>query len=178
MHDHILLPTDGSAGMARVIDHALWTAQTHDATLHALYVVDSGSVAGVPMDSTWHDLSATLEREGERALDEVARRVGEAAPLERTIREGRPSGEIVAYAEERDVDLVVMGTHGRGGLDRLLLGSVAEHVVRRASVPVTTVRHGPDTDVPRIDSELDPQRRDGDDRDPPAGRREPEPGTR
>lgn len=178
MHDHILLPTDGSAGMARVIEHALWTARTHEATLHALYVVDSGSVTGVPMDTTWHGLSATLEQEGERALDEVARRAGETVPLERAVREGRPSREIVAHAEEQDADLVVMGTHGRGGIDRLLLGSVAERVVRRASIPVTTVRHGPDTGMPRIDSDLDPQHRDGDDHDPPPDHREPEPGTR
>jgi nucleotide-binding universal stress UspA family protein len=63
-------------------------------------------------------------------------------PVETAVLEGSPSREIVRYAEAQDCDLVVMGTHGRGGIDRLLLGSVAERVVRASEVPVLTVRVG------------------------------------
>jgi nucleotide-binding universal stress UspA family protein len=59
---------------------------------------------------------------------------------ERATREGDPSAGIVAYADERGCDLIVVGTHGRGGVDRLLFGSVAERVVRTATGPVLTVR--------------------------------------
>jgi nucleotide-binding universal stress UspA family protein len=54
--------------------------------------------------------------------------------------EGNPSEEILAYATEHGIDLITMGTHGRSGLDRVVMGSVAERVVRRSSVPVLTVR--------------------------------------
>ena len=150
MYEDILVPTDGSAGMERVVEHALETAHRHDATVHALYVVDSGRVTGVPMEATWSGVAETLEREGELALEAVERLVDDDLGFERAIREGDPSSEIVAYTVEHGVDQVVMGTHGRGGLDRLLLGSVAERVVRAASVPVTTVRLG--TEPGRADS--------------------------
>jgi nucleotide-binding universal stress UspA family protein len=140
MYSNILVPTDGSAGMERVVEHALKTARRHDGTVHALYVVDSGSVTGVPMEASWSGIAETLEREGELALKRVERLVDDDLGFERAIREGDPSREIVAYTVDHDIDQVVMGTHGRGGLDRLLLGSVAERVVRAASIPVTTVR--------------------------------------
>jgi nucleotide-binding universal stress UspA family protein len=61
-------------------------------------------------------------------------------PTETAIRDGEPSKRIVQYAEAEDCDLIVMATHGRGGIDRLLLGSVAEGVVRSAEIPVMTLR--------------------------------------
>ncbi|TKX83377.1 universal stress protein, partial [Halorubrum sp. SS5] len=68
--------------------------------------------------------------------------------VETAVVEGSPSREIITHAEEAGCDLVVMGTHGRGGIDRLLLGSVAEKVVRGSSVPVLTVRIGDGEEPP------------------------------
>lgn len=140
MYERILLPTDGSAGMDRVVDHAADLAVTHDALIHALYVIDTGSFTNLPMETSLDSISGVLEEEGQAALNEVERLVGERAQVERVLTEGKPSDKIVAHAREDDCDLVVMGTHGRGGIDRLLLGSVAERVVRTSRVPVLTVR--------------------------------------
>lgn len=138
MYDRILVPTDGSPGMGPVVDHARELAGVHDATLHGLYVVDTGSFATLPVETTWEGMSGLLREEGEQAVSELAELAGDV-PVETAIREGNPSREIVDYAGEYDCDAVVMGTHGRGGIDRLLLGSVAERVVRTARVPVVTV---------------------------------------
>ena len=138
MYDRILVPTDGSQSMGAVVDHARELAAVHEATLHGLYVVDTGSFATLPVETTWDGMTEILRDEGETAVSEFAEMAGETA-VETAIREGNPSGEVVDYAEENDCDAVVMGTHGRGGIDRLLLGSVAERVVRAAPVPVVTV---------------------------------------
>lgn len=138
MYDRILLPTDGSAGMTRVVDHAVELARTHGADLHALYVLDTASLSDLPMEGSWEGLNTALREEGERALTAVEDRAGDLS-VETAVVEGSPSRDIVEYAAEHDCDLIVMGTHGRAGVDRWILGSVAERVVRRSSVPVLTV---------------------------------------
>ncbi|MDS0283105.1 universal stress protein [Haloarcula onubensis] len=138
MYDRILVPTDGSPSMRAVVDHAAALAGVHDATLHGLYVVDTGNFATLPVETTWDGVTEMLREEGELAVSEFAEMAGEA-PVETAIRDGNPSDEIVGYSRENDCDAVVMGTHGRAGIDRLLLGSVAERVVRAAPVPVVAV---------------------------------------
>ena len=140
MYDRILVPTDGSPGMRQVIDHAISLATAHDATLTAIYVVNTASYASFSMESTWEGIGDMLRQEGADALETVASIAGDAVPIETAVLEGSPSREIVRYAEREGCDLIVMGTHGRGGIDRLLLGSVAERVVRSSEVPVLTVR--------------------------------------
>jgi nucleotide-binding universal stress UspA family protein len=143
IYQRILVPTDGSAGSARVLEHAVGLAAVHGATVHALYVINSGSFAGLPMESSWEGLDEMLRSDGEAAMEEVRAVAADAGvPVETTVAEGTPSREIVRFAEQEGCDLVVMGTHGRGGIDRLLLGSVAEKVVRASEVPVLTVRVG------------------------------------
>lgn len=147
MYDRILLPTDGSAGMTRVIRHAGELAAVHDATVHALYVVDAASFSTLPMETSWEGITTLLHEEGREALEAVDALVADGVPVVRETAEGSPSQTIVRTAEE-SCDLVVMGTHGRGGIDRLLLGSVAERVVRRSEVPVLTVRVRSSADRP------------------------------
>ncbi|WP_336337900.1 universal stress protein [Haloarcula brevis] len=139
MYDKILVPTDGSPGTRDVLTHAEALAATHGSEVHALYVVDTGRFSTLPNEPTWERVTDSLHREGERALDTVERLVADTVSVVRATAEGHPSREIVDYANQHGCDLVVMGTHGRGGIDRLLLGSVAERVVRSASVPVVTV---------------------------------------
>ncbi|MFB6085600.1 MAG: universal stress protein [Halodesulfurarchaeum sp.] len=141
LYERIVVPTDGSASSQPAIDHAVDLAAAQDATIHGVYVVNLSSFSGVPTEGSWEGVSAALEREGEEALEMVedAAAVREV-PVELVRLEGRPSQQIVEYADDIDADLIVMGTHGRGGLDRLLLGSVAERVVRAASAPVMTVQ--------------------------------------
>jgi nucleotide-binding universal stress UspA family protein len=144
MYDRILLPFDGSAPATAAARHALELAGTYDAELHAVFVVDT--------DTGWLTVSKSEVREAlrelgddesERVLSEVERLAAEAGVgLSTTVLEGHPAEAIVDHAADSDADLVVMGTHGRSGIGRRLLGSVTERVVRGADVPVMTV--GPD----------------------------------
>jgi nucleotide-binding universal stress UspA family protein len=141
LYDRILVPTDGSEASDAAVSHALDLAAEHGATLLAVYVVDTASIAGMTMETTWEGVSDMLYREGEEALDEVTALATErGVPVETSVVEGAPARMILEHAEERNCDVVVMGTHGRGGIDRLLLGSVTEKVVRGSDVPVLTVR--------------------------------------
>lgn len=143
MYDRILVPTDGSPGVERAVDHAIGLAEVHGATIHAVYVVNAATFATLPMETSWEGVGAMLREDGQVALERVEELAAEReVPVETHVVEGSPSREIVRFAEESDVDAIVMGTHGRGGIDRLLLGSVAERVVRSSTVPVTTVRVG------------------------------------
>lgn len=140
MYERILVPTDGSAGVERAIEQAVALASAHGATINAVFVLNTANFASLPMETSWEGVSDMLRKDGEQALERVrtiAEREG--VPIETSLIEGTPSKEIVHYATEEGCDLIVMGTHGRGGIDRLLLGSVAERVVRASSVPVLTV---------------------------------------
>lgn len=143
MFDTILVPTDGSPEMAQVIDRASELAALNDATVHFVYAITPASFVSLPMETSWAGVEAMLRERGEVALRDAEERCS-ADQTETAIVEGSPSREIVAYAEELRCDLIVMGTHGRGGLNRLLLGSVAERVIRTATVPVMTMRVGED----------------------------------
>lgn len=140
-YERVLVATDGSPASERAIREALDLAVANDASVHVLYVLETASFAPVGGEATLDGMAGVLENEGEKALEEVAdRAAARGITVERALVEGRPSAEITGYAERADCDVIVMGTHGRGGLNRLLLGSVAEKVVRTASMPVLTVR--------------------------------------
>lgn len=140
MYSAVLLPTDGSMGMASAIRHALHQAETHDATLHALYVVDVRAYLVLP-EETSARVRDILVEEGEAALSFVADLATERGVDAVTeIVEGVPAEAILDYAESVPVDLVVMGTHGQTGDATRVVGSVAEEVVRNATAPVLTVR--------------------------------------
>lgn len=138
MYRSILFPTDGSRQAKRALEHAIDLAGTYDATLHIISVVDTR----VGADASFVDVYASLEDSAQRWVSE-ALDAAEAAGLddiEGETVQGPPHEGILEFADDRDVDLIVMGTHGRSGLDRYLLGSVTEKVVRLADVPVLTVR--------------------------------------
>ncbi|MFB6164032.1 MAG: universal stress protein [Haloarculaceae archaeon] len=140
MYDRILVPTDGSSGTAETLRHALHAAERDDAVLHVLYVVDRRLYLAADEDAQ-DDVIASLEAEGDDALEAVVREAADAdVEVVTERREGIPHREIVAYAEEIDADLLAMGTHGRTGRDRLAsLGSVTERVVESVERPVLVV---------------------------------------
>lgn len=147
LYDRILVPTDGSSEGERAVAHALDVAAVHGASVLAVYVVDTARYAGMPMESSWEGVGELLRSDAREAVKRVAEAAaGTGVDVETAVIDGSPSREIIRSAERNGCDLIVMGTHGRGGIDRLLLGSVAEKVVRGASVPVLTVRL--DGDVP------------------------------
>lgn len=138
---NIEIATDGSENSQRAISYGIEIAKLSGATVHALYVVDTSSFSSIPMDAGWEEMYEILRKEGEKAIFEVKER-GEVAGVEvrEVFSEGQPSTEIINFAEKNDIDLIVMGTLGKTGLDRFLLGSVAEKVVRNSKVPVLVVR--------------------------------------
>jgi nucleotide-binding universal stress UspA family protein len=139
VYDEILVPTDGSAAAERAIEHAVDLAGRYDARIHAFYVVDTSAYAALEGAGT--AVVDALEEQGTEAVDRVIEAAEDAGvPVERVVREGSPHRNILEYIDEADIDLVVMGTHGRQGIDRYLLGSVTERVVRSAPVPVLTIR--------------------------------------
>lgn len=138
MYENILLPTDGSDGTGKVVEHAIHLARMDGATLHVLHVVDTSVV---PLDAHSQAIYDELEATGRDSVEEIRdRALGVGVHTISAVRQGTPHREILDYAEENEVDLVIMGTHGRTGLDRTLLGSVTEHVVRLSERPVLTVR--------------------------------------
>ncbi|MFB6122819.1 MAG: universal stress protein [Haloferacaceae archaeon] len=142
MTEQILVPIDGSEPSKKALDFAL--EQFPDADVVALTVVDPTDVGYASIEatpSTFQKLHEAAREEAERVLDEATDRAAERGRDVRTERVvGAPARAIVDYAEEHDVDQVVVGSHGRTGVTRVLLGSVAETVVRRSPVPVTVVR--------------------------------------
>jgi nucleotide-binding universal stress UspA family protein len=131
----ILFPTDFSDGATRAFSQAVYLADRHDAELHIVNVAEPGgeSERTLPVSPEvlheWLDASG-IEAETLEKLTIVQKRFESGVPAER----------LVAYVEDRDVDLVVMGTHGRRGVQRMLLGSVTEEVLRKVPCPVFTVQ--------------------------------------
>jgi nucleotide-binding universal stress UspA family protein len=146
MYDRILVPTDGSDCADRAVEHAIDIAGQYDAELHVLSVVDTRDVSHSAPAISPDQVQQTLRDRAESVVEEVAERA-EAAGVDAVtaVEPGVPDDAVVEYAADEDCDLIVMGTHGRTGLERYLLGSVTERTVRRSSVPVLTVR-GTDED--------------------------------
>jgi nucleotide-binding universal stress UspA family protein len=143
MYREILLPTDGGPASQAAVSHAVELAEQYDGRLHILYVVDT--IAFASLDAGTETVISALRQEGETALEGVAETAQQAdVSVSSEIVSGSPYKQITTYATENDIDLIVMGTHGRTGLDRYLLGSVTERVVRTADAPVLTVRASED----------------------------------
>lgn len=144
MYDRILLPTDGSEGVDRAIDHAIDAADRYNATLHVLYVVDSAVInaySGDEFVDGSEGASETLEERGQTALSAVATHA-ESAGVETvtTIVYGTPHEEILRYIDSHEIDLTVMGSKTRSGAYRQMLGSVTERVSRQSTGPVSIVK--------------------------------------
>jgi len=135
MYDHLLVPTDGSPTAEAAMAHAIDLAERYDADLSILHVIDARLY-----DTSIESAVAPLREEGE---DDVERLEAEASaagiPVTTAVEVGRPAAHILTYVEDHDVDLVVMGTRGRGGLPRRLLGSVTSYVLAHSHVPVHVV---------------------------------------
>ncbi len=147
MYDSILVPTDGSAVAENAVDHAIDIASKYEADVHALYVVDLDAMdlaVGTEQIDRFKqgDLSdlPELEQRAREATAYVADRASEhGLEVTEAVVAGNPRKRIAAYGEENDIDMVVMGSAGRGGVRRMLLGSVAERTLRATTIPVLVV---------------------------------------
>lgn len=139
-YQNVLVPTDGSDCAGAALDYALSITAACDGTLHTLNVVDESMVTGSPGDTLPSSYLDNLETMGEEATETFATRAKERGiAIETAVERGRPGGAICAYADDADIDLVVMGTHGRSGIERFLLGSTTEQVIRSGTRPVLAV---------------------------------------
>ncbi|MXV62536.1 universal stress protein [Natronorubrum sp. JWXQ-INN-674] len=137
MYQDLLLATDGNEGARQATKHAIGLADSLGATVHIVSVSEEGPHSSEKRDQMRSD----PEDEAVQAVEEAERAVSqEGIETTTTVRHGVAQEEIVDVAETNAIDLIVMGTHGRTGLDHLVVGSVAEEVVRNAPVPVVTVR--------------------------------------
>lgn len=139
---HVLVPTDFSETSEAALRYGVALARAFNARLHLLHVPEhpgEAAEAEYPIGLFETMQNAAHDRLGSLLTEADTR---ELRP-ERVMRLGKPSDEIVRYAQEHDINLIVMGTHGREGVARVLMGSVAETVVRRAWCPVLTV-HSPE----------------------------------
>jgi nucleotide-binding universal stress UspA family protein len=139
----ILFPTDFSEGAANALKYAVDIAKRYGAKLHMLHVIyDIAKASGafvphISMDQMYKDIEAGAKKELEKfGLEDLSG----MKDMERSVITGVPHDEIVKFATKNKIDLVVIGTHGRSGIDRILFGSTAAQVVRNAPCPVLTVR--------------------------------------
>jgi nucleotide-binding universal stress UspA family protein len=136
---NILVPTDGSEYTKPAIKQAVELAKISGGKITALYVLDQTVLTNMPMDTAVMNVYRTLEKEGQEAVDYVLQTAKEAGiEAEVSVKEGTPVKVILEESEKYDI--IVMGTLGRTGMSKLLMGSVAERVVRAASCPVMVVR--------------------------------------
>jgi nucleotide-binding universal stress UspA family protein len=139
----ILFPTDFSQGARAAMDHAVSLARDYEARLVLLYVIQDISIAEwyIPSSLSVTDLVEDMQKSAWAEMDKWAAEVsGKVKEVDKMVVRGVPFVEIIKTAKERNSDLIVIGTHGRTGIDHMLFGSTAEKVVRKAPCPVLTVR--------------------------------------
>jgi len=137
MYESILFPTDGSEGAEVARDHAFELAIDQDATVHVLHVVEAFS----PAASLHEMITERMTERGTELVESVAELGQERGiPVEPAVREGDPAEVIVEYAQEEDIDVIVMPTHGRPELTKAIIGSVTDKVIRTGDVPVTVIK--------------------------------------
>lgn len=135
MIDTVLLPTDGSEAAQTAVENAYGIAEAFDADLHAMYVVEMEATPTFANLDTEPIREAHTQR-GDELLGDVEANAPEGVAVTKIIVEGHPHEQIVSYADENDVDVITMGTHGREGLGRVVIGSVTERVIRSAPCSV------------------------------------------
>jgi nucleotide-binding universal stress UspA family protein len=139
-YQKIMIATDGSRQVEKAIKAGIDLAKLTGARLYAVYVISSAGYS--PRDFGWEEsLRELLEAEAKKAVTFV-KEIGKVSgiEIESVILEGHPADEILEFAEQEGMDFIVMGTLGRTGLERFLLGSIAERVVRHSRIPVMVVK--------------------------------------
>jgi nucleotide-binding universal stress UspA family protein len=153
MYSHVLVPLDGSEAAERALPHAQRLAQAFGARVHLLQVISlsdeyeilRGGGGGNPTMAEYsldlaRQLTANRQTRAETYLQATATRLeGDGIQVATTVRQGVIWDNIANFVAENGIDLIVMSTHGRGGLQRLLVGSVTDRVIRSSHVPVLAI---------------------------------------
>ncbi|MDF3838196.1 universal stress protein [Cupriavidus basilensis] len=146
MYQRILLAVDGSRSAELALSQAIIVAKATGSEVQALYVADDNDVFFLAGSYDPRQLTDAILAAGREALEAAAKRLAEAGIphttklLEKPVSPGQISSTIVEEAERWDADLIVLGTHGRRGIRRLIMGSVSEGVLHRSNKPVLMVR--------------------------------------
>ncbi len=148
MYKKILLPTDGSKNAEMAVDHVFRFGSRSGAEIIILYVIETPRFTGI-RSADKSELKKSLESEGQKSFDRITDRLNSLSSGEECekqiklnfqFKEGSAADIILNTIDEENIELVVMGTSGKRGFNRFLLGSVAENVVRSAPCPVLVVR--------------------------------------
>jgi nucleotide-binding universal stress UspA family protein len=146
MYDAILFPTDGSDAAETALEAAIAAADAHGATLHVLYVADTNQPS---LSNVQGRVTDVLEGQGRDIVEDAASRARNAGvDTVEDVVQGGPSRTICDYVDDRGIDLVVMGTRGSRDIERIILGSVTERVVRNGAAPVLVVPPESDCEYP------------------------------
>ena len=139
MYKKILVPTDGSEFAKKAQKHALFLAKVSGAELFGVSVTENNFVNGLPLDDEVYQLNQILKERSEENLKEFDELNDDDLKINHIIREGSPAKVILDVANEEGIDLIVMGSSGKSGFDRFIMGSVADKVVNSAKCAVLVV---------------------------------------
>ena len=139
MYKKILVPTDGSEFAKKAQQHALFLANVTGAEIVAVSVTENNFVNGLPLDDEVYLLNQVLKERSEENLEEFDKLNEDDLKITHVIKEGSPAKCILEVAKEEDVDLIVMGSSGKSGFDRFIMGSVADKVVNSAKCAVLII---------------------------------------
>ncbi len=141
MFRKILVAIDGSEPANHALDAAIDEARVRNSEVHVVYVVESGLFSSLPMDNTLEIIYSVLQKEGEDILLS-SKKKGDAKKISLTtyLRQGHAGSQIVSLAEDLGIDLIILGSRGKSGVDRLFLGSVTDYVVRNSPITTMVVR--------------------------------------
>ena len=139
MYKKILVPTDGSEFAKKAQKQALFLANVCGAEIIAISVTENNLVSGLPLDDEVYQLNQILKERSEENLEEFDKLNKNDLKITHVIKEVLPAKVILEVAKEEDVDLIVMGSSGKSGFDRFIMGSVADKVVNSAKCAVLVV---------------------------------------
>ncbi|MHC4307289.1 MAG: universal stress protein [Planctomycetota bacterium] len=137
----ILCPIDHSDCSKEALKYAVSFAMKDEAKLYLLHIIDIRSFSeGLDAMSKPIPDEETLEQLRTKLLDCIPKEIRDDMDVEATVIQGIPFAEIISTAKEKEIDMIVIGSHGRTGISHMMMGSVSEKVVRKAHCPVLTVR--------------------------------------
>ncbi len=137
--NRIIIPTDGSEENEKIVKRGLSLARMLGTGVKVLFVLDTGSLSGLPPDEMITTLEGQMEQKASEILDDIEKRAEKKGiDFERSMQKGTPAEIIISESEKGDI--IVMGHHTRSGLSRLITGSTAQKVIRKAECPVMVIR--------------------------------------
>ena len=139
MYKKILVPTDGSEFAKKAQKQALFLAKVSGAEIIAVSVTENNFVQGLPLNDEVFQLNQILNERSEENLKEFDKLNEDSIKISHVIREGSPARVILEVAKDENADLIVMGSSGKSGFDRFIMGSVADKVVNSAKCAVLVV---------------------------------------